>query len=119
MTKYRNKKLTTPDGPFDSQREYKRWCELKLLEKAGVIQDLRRQVDYVLLPRRKRDDGTFERAVKYKADFVYLERWQEVAGDGTFIWSAVVEDSKGMKTDVWILKRKMMLHFHGISVRET
>ncbi|MEM7317343.1 MAG: DUF1064 domain-containing protein [Planctomycetota bacterium] len=38
----------TPDGDFDSKAEYKRWCELKLLEKAGHIDLLERQVPYVL-----------------------------------------------------------------------
>ena len=107
MTKYRNKKLTTPDGTFDSQREYKRWCELKLLQKAGKISQLQRQVKYVLIPRQKRDDGTFERPVTYIADFQYY--------DG----SAVVEDSKGVRTDAYIIKRKLMLWIRGITVRDT
>ena len=108
MTKYRNKKLTTPDGTFDSQREYKRWCELKLLQKAGKISQLQRQVKYVLIPRQKRDDGTFERPVTYTLDFEYFEDGRTRA-----------EDSKGCRTQQGILRRKMMLHFHGISVRET
>ena len=110
MTKYRNKKLTTPDGSFDSQREYKRWCELKLLQKAGKISQLQRQVKFELLPSQQRDDGTKERPVAYILDFKYMDLEK-----GYYVY----EDSKGMKTQAWILKRKLMLYIHGISVRET
>lgn len=104
MSKYGNIKTTTSDGiTHDSIREANRWCELKLLERAGKISDLQRQVKFELLPKQ---DG--ERAVYYIADFVYVENGREV-----------VEDAKGKRTKEYILKRKMMLYFHGIKIRET
>ena len=108
--KFGNKKVVTQDGTFDSQREYKRWCELKLLQKAGEIFNLERQVKYVLIRSQTRSDGKKEREVAYIADF----RYQTSKGSHT-----VLEDSKGVRTDAYIIKRKMILHFHGITVRET
>ena len=104
MSKYGNIKTITSDGiKHDSQKEANRWCELKLLQRAGKISDLQRQVPYELLPKQ---DG--ERAVHYVADFVYVENGREV-----------VEDAKGKRTKEYILKRKMMLYFHGIKIKET
>ncbi len=104
MSKYGNIKTITSDGiTHDSQKEANRWCELKLLQRAGKISDLQRQVSYELLPKQ---DG--ERAVHYVADFVYVENGREV-----------VEDAKGKRTKEYILKRKMMLYFHGIKIKET
>lgn len=88
---------------FDSGREAERYYELRLLERAGKISGLRRQVPYVLIPAQKG-----ERACKYIADFVYMENGEEI-----------VEDCKGYRTEVYRLKRKMMLYIHGIKIRET
>ena len=102
--KYGNVKTVTSDGiKHDSIKEANRWCELKLLERAGLIQDLQRQVKYELIPKQ---DG--ERPVYYIADFVYCENGKKV-----------VEDVKGCRTEVYKLKKKMMLYFHGISIKET
>lgn len=61
----------TMDGVLhDSQKEANRWAELKLLERVGLIKDLRRQVEYELIPAQYVDGKCVERAVKYKADFV-------------------------------------------------
>lgn len=104
MSKYKNIKTVTSDGiRHDSIKEANRWCELKWLERAGKIQDLQRQVKFLLIPKQ---DG--ERAVYYVADFVYIENGQKV-----------VEDAKGCRTDVYKLKKKMMLYFHGIKIKET
>ena len=105
MNKYRNIKTTTSDGiTHDSIKEANRWCELKLLERAGKIQHLQRQVKYALIPKQ---DG--ERAVEYIADFVYHE-------DGKL----VVEDTKSpaTRTKEYIIKRKLMLWVHGIKIKE-
>ena len=109
MNKYGNKKIETEDGKFDSLREYKRWCELKLLQKAKIISGLARQVPYVLIPVQKdKDSGKMiEREVKYIADFVY-----------TMDGKTVVEDTKGMRTPEYIIKRKLMLKEHGIKIQE-
>jgi hypothetical protein len=103
MSKYGNIKTVTSDGiKHDSIKEANRWCELKLLERAGVIQDLQRQVKFLLIPKQ---EG--ERAVYYVADFTYTENGK-----------SVVEDTKGMRTKEYILKRKMMLYFHGVKIKE-
>ena len=102
--KYGNIKTVTSDGiRHDSQKEANRWCELKLLERAGLIQDLQRQVKFLLIPKQ---EG--EKAVYYIADFVYCENGKKI-----------VEDVKGCRTEVYKLKKKMMLYFHGISIKET
>lgn len=107
MQKYRNKKVTIDGITFDSKREAKRYTELKLLEKAGQIQGLELQKEYVLIPSQKINGKVAERAVKYKADFVYTEN------DKT-----VVEDTKGMRTKDYIIKRKLMLYIHGVKIKE-
>jgi hypothetical protein len=104
MSKYGNIKTVTSDGiKHDSIKEANRWCELLLLQRAGMIQDLQRQVKYELIPKQ---EG--ERAVYYIADFVYTENDKKV-----------VEDVKGMRTKEYKLKKKMMLYFHGIKIKET
>ena len=103
INKYGAKKVTAPDGQkFDSQKEYKRYVVLKLLERAGKISDLQRQVRFELIPKQ---DG--ETACHYVADFVYQK-------DG----KRIVEDVKGYKTEVYKLKKKLMLYVHGIKIQE-
>ena len=92
---------------FASKREYARYNDLLLLEKAGEITDLRVQVPFELIPAQVRSDGTRERAVVYFADFVYQQ------GGKT-----VTEDSKGFRTKDYIIKRKLMLWVHHISIKE-
>ena len=102
--KYGARKLKAPDGQvFDSVKEFHRWGCLRLLERAGRISDLRRQVSFELIPKQKG-----ERACSYVADFVYYENGQ-----------LVVEDCKGFKTEVYRIKKKLMLWVHGISIKET
>jgi hypothetical protein len=97
--KYKNVKV----GGFASKREAARYQELKLMEKANLISDLRSQVCFELVPKQ---DG--ERAVKYIADMVYKDRLGNIC----------VEDAKGFKTQVYIIKRKLMKFRHGISIIE-
>ena len=106
-SKYGNKKVRVGGDVFDSKREYERWCELVLLEKAGVIQDLERQIRFQLVPVQKKPGGGKEGAVHYIADFSY---WQ----DGV----RIVEDAKGVRTKEYVIKRKLMLWQHGIEIRE-
>lgn len=105
--KYGNRKTTIDGIAFDSAKEAKRWQELKLLERAGEIFELQRQVPFVLIPKQERDGKVVERAVVYKADFVYTENGQEV-----------VEDVKGVRTKEYVIKRKLMLWQFGIQIRE-
>lgn len=124
-SKYHSEKVRTPEGDvFDSRKEYRRFTELFLLQKAGEIRGLQRQVPFLLVPDHREPDTTgprggkkpgriLERKVEYFADFVY----EEHKPDGT--WERVVEDCKGMRTADYIIKRKLMLHVHGIRLRET
>lgn len=108
-TKYNNKKITVDGQIFDSKKEANRYKELRLLEKAGAIKDLRMQVKFTLIPAQ-RDEATgkvVERECSYKADFVYEE-------DG----KTVVEDVKGFRTKEYVIKRKLMLWRYGIRIRE-
>lgn len=107
MSKYHSRKVTVDGITFDSKAEAKRYGELMEMQRQGKIQDLQRQVVFVLLPAQYWAGKCAERAVKYKADFVYLE-------DG----NTVVEDVKGAKTKEYILKRKLMLYQHGIKIKE-
>ena len=108
-SKYGNHKVTTPEGlTFDSRAEYRRWCELNVLVKAREITDLKRQVPFDLVPAQVSPDGTKLRPLAYVADFTYRDK----AG------RLVVEDPKGASTAEWIIKKKLMLHVHGIWVRE-
>lgn len=119
MSKYNSKKVINEDGVFDSHKEYRRWLELKELEKAGVIQDLQRQVRIELIPAVREPDKVgkrggrikgkvIERKANYVADFCYTK-------DGV----RIVEDCKGVRTKDYILKRKILLWRYGIKVRET
>ena len=107
--KYKNKKVETEDGTFDSVKEFSRWQELKLLQRAGEIYDLKRQVPFVLIPTQRDDRGkVIEREVKYIADFTYRNKEYKL----------IVEDTKGMKTKEYIIKRKLMLYRNGIRIQE-
>ena len=112
MNKYGAKKVVVDGQTYDSKKEYYRWCELKLLERAGKISDLNRQVKYVLIPAQRDQAGKLiEREVSYIADFEYIM-------DG----EKVVEDVKGYKRgagyQLFTIKRKLML-LRGIKVKET
>lgn len=112
MNKYRNKKVVVDGIVFDSRKEGQRWKELKVLESSGEIEKLERQVKFQLLPRQTGSDGkVLERKVEYVADFVYIR-------DG----KVIVEDVKGYRGggayEVFKLKKKMMLYFFGIRVKE-
>lgn len=105
--KYGNKKTEVDGLVFDSSKEANRWAELKLMQTAGVISKLERQVPFELIPSQKRFGKVVERPVKYVADFVYEQ-------DG----ETIVEDTKGMKTKEYIIKRKLMLWEFGIMIKE-
>lgn len=107
MSKYNNRKIRVGGEVFDSKREYNRWCELRLLERSGIIQNLQRQVKFRLIDSQKTPERT-ERPCDYIADFVYYENGKRV-----------VEDCKGMRTDVYKIKRKLMLERYNISIKET
>ena len=107
--KYGNRKVIVDGIEFDSKKEANRYVELKLLQRAGKICELQLQKEFELLPSQKIDGKVVERAVKYKADFYYLQ-------DGR----VVVEDTKSdaTKTKDYIIKRKLLLWRYGIRIRE-
>ena len=113
MNKYGAKKIKDPASgyKFDSKKEFIRWCELRILERAGKIFNLQRQVKYVLIPSQKDQKGkVLEREVSYVADFVYIDN---------ALGQVVVEDVKGYKTEVYRLKKKLLLWVHSIRLKET
>lgn len=101
VNKYHNKKT----NGFDSKKEAKRYAELKLLERAGKISDLRTQVPYIVIEKSK-----YGRAVRYYADFVYFDK---------DINETVVEDTKGFRTDIYKLKKRLLAEKYGIVIKET
>lgn len=125
MNKYGNKKVVIDGEVFDSKREALRYRELQLLLRCGLISNLKRQVVYELIPvQREKSTRVYskgrkkgqpipgkviEKAVTYIADFTYID---------TATGKTIVEDSKGYHTKEYILKRKMMLYFHGIKIQE-
>ena len=105
----KNKYGALRSGGYASGREHRRADELKMMQRAGLISDLREQVKYELIPAQYRDGKLIERACAYVADFVYFDREAN---------SLVVEDTKGFRTKEYIIKRKLMLHVHGIVIKE-
>lgn len=125
-SKYHSRKITREGMTFDSLKEYKRYRELRLLEKAGEVTDLKRQVEFELIPAQFEDVPTgeyykrgerkgepkmkrvcLEKSVKYIADFTYTKNGKQV-----------VEDTKGFRTTDYIIKRKIMLYLKGIKINE-
>lgn len=122
--KYGNKKIQAYGQVFDSKKEFHRWSELSLLERAGEITNLQRQVPYLLIPEQRgpsvekyqkgprkgqlKPGPVLERKVSYVADFVYEENGE-----------TVVEDAKGLRTKEYVIKRKLMLYRYGIRIKET
>lgn len=119
-TKYHSQKTIVDGIIFQSKKEGRRYFELRLMEKAGKIADLQRQVKYVLIPAQREPDKIgvrggvikgklIERECAYIADFVYkdLEKGE-----------LIVEDTKGFRTPEYIIKRKLMLYQYGIRIKE-
>jgi len=107
-SKYNNKRVTVGDETFDSQREMERYHHLLIMQRAGLIQQLQRQVEFILAPAvtiggRKRPP------LKYVADFTYVEK------DATV---KTVEDVKGVVTEGYRIKRHLMAAM-GLQIKET
>lgn len=121
--KFGNTKVEYNGETFDSKKELNRWLELKMLQRAGVITELQRQVEFELVPKQyitvdkvlksgkvKQEQKLVERECCYVADFVYKDDKGNL----------VVEDTKSeaTKTDFYKLKRKLMLYRYGIQIQE-
>ncbi len=120
QSKYRNKKVTYNGMEFDSGKERDRYFELEVMQRAGQIKNLRRQVTFELIPYQKVLVPVFgggtrcvtEKAVRYIADFVYEDK----STDRT-----IVEDVKSpitRKQPEYIIKRKLMLERYKIAIKE-
>lgn len=122
MSKYKAKKASVDGIEFDSRKEANRYCELKLLQRAGKIQNLELQKAIELIPAQREADTigkrggiikgkVIEKAVFYRADFVYTENGE-----------TVVEDVKGYKGGgayaVFAIKRKLLYYRYGIKIKE-
>lgn len=101
-SKYGNRRTVVNGVAFDSMREAARWQELCLMANAGAIEQLQRQVRFEILPKNDK-----YRARYYVADFTYRENGK-----------LIVEDAKGAKTQVYLLKKAMMYERYGIDIRE-
>lgn len=106
-SKYNAKKTTIDGIEFDSAREAKRYTRLRAMEDEGKIQHLRLQVPFELVPSFE-CDGVKYRGMKYIADFVYYR-------DG----KQVVEDTKGVKTAEYKLKKKLMAYVNHVNIEES
>ena len=117
--KYNARKTVVNGITFDSRKEALRYAELLEMQDSGVISDLSRQVKFVLIDAQREPDSigpkggvihgkTIEREAAYIADFTYRD------GKGTL----VVEDTKGVRTPDYVLKRKLMLERFGIRIKE-
>lgn len=96
MNKYRNKKMVLNGRVYDSKKEMLRAIQLKQMEKVGMISDLQEQVRFTLQESFVNNCGKKIREIAYVADFVYNENGKQI-----------VEDCKGIRTDVFKIKHKM------------
>lgn len=105
-SKYKNVKIELDGIIFDSMKEANRWQELKILHKCGRIRDLERQRVFILAPAAI-IGGRKKPALRYNADFVYVD---DLTG------KTVVEDVKGVQTDVFRIKRHLMKTVHNVEI---
>jgi len=118
-SKYRNKKT----GKYDSKKESERAGQLKLMEQQGLISNLKEQVPFMLIPAQyeeimvqlktkvKPKKVCVEKSCSYYADFTY--------NDNENNKELVVEDTKGVKTEAYRIKKKLMYQVYGIKIKET
>lgn len=105
MNKYRNRRTEVNGEVFDSKREAAHWADLLLLHRAGEIRNLRRQVRIPL-------EVNGIKVCVFICDFVYDER------NGTG-WHEILDDSKGIRTPVYLLKKRLVRAILGREIRET
>lgn len=109
VNKYKNIKAVISGIKFDSRKEGKRYTELKMMERCGLIKNLELQKPFELQPSFRKHNKTY-RAIKYIVDFSYYDVERE---------QIVVEDTKGFKTDVYKLKKKLFEYkYPDLELRE-
>jgi hypothetical protein len=107
LNKYFSRKTTIDGIVFDSKKEGRRYSELKLLERAGEISDLILQPEFILQEGFTKN-GKRHRAIVYIADFQYMKNGQ-----------TVIEDTKGVKTEVYRIKKKLFeKRYPDLTIRE-
>ena len=107
QNKYHNKKVQYDEMTFDSKKEYSYYLKYKLMEQAGEIHDLKMQVPFTLIETFKLQDKTYRKTI-YKADFTFVDK------QGKYH----VIDVKGIRTEVYKLKKKLMAWKYGIEIEE-
>ena len=119
--KYNNKKIVNEFGKWDSKKEYERYLRLKEAEEKGLISDLRTQVTFELIPaiteeyvehlktKDKIKTRVLQRAVTYKADFVYIKDDEEIIED--------VKISKALIPKEFALKEKIFFWKYGKKIQ--
>lgn len=114
--KYRNQKTQVDGIHFDSQKEARRFIELKYLLQAGKIRNLKLQPQFTLQESYVTPEGERVRALRYVADFSY----ERLVGIGGYLWRTVVEDvkSQATRTEKYKIKKKLLLERFGIAVEE-
>lgn len=109
--KYNNRKIENEDGVFDSAKEYRRFKELELMQRAGVISELSRQAKFDLVASVKFDgEARAKPAIRYFADFTYMENGK-----------LVVEDVKSKITKenlVYRMKKHLLKAVHNLEIKE-
>ena len=120
-SKYGARKVEIDGMTFDSKKEARYYLFLREAERKGEISGLRMQVPYELIPaihekvtvhlktKDKEVERCIQKAVHYIADFVYYDN---ATG------KEEVVDVKGIRTEGYKLKKKMMLAFKGIALTE-
>lgn len=107
--KYNNKPTVVDGIGFSSQAEAKRWCDLKLLERAGLVTSIKRQQTLELAPSvRIPGEKRARPPLRYICDFAYMD-----LRTNTWVW----EDVKGFVTPLFRAKQHLAKHVHGIDVR--
>lgn len=106
MNKYKNKKVMIDNILFDSKKEANYYTYLKTLERAGKIKNLELQKKITLQGSFKLNGKTI-RAITYIADFVYED------DKGVH-----VVDTKGYRTEVYKIKKKLFAKKYGIEIEE-
>lgn len=108
--KYKSEPIVIDGIRFDSKKEARRWAQLQLLQRAGEISGLERQVAFVLIGQNGPLKTRTGRAMKITLDFVYKDKAQG--------WATVYEESKGMPTRDYEV-RKAVFEAMGYVIRET
>ncbi len=103
---------TVIDGiRFASKKEARRYQELKLLEKAGEIWELELQPKFPLIVMPLNQTHAALKVGEYRADFAYYDKRRRS--------HKTIEDCKGVKTETYRLKKKMVEAIYGIQILET